>query len=110
MKYLAVIDGNNIGDCKVYGDGKKAQASCLEILKFSNRVGDKEMSISTIAAGTGVPRMTVDFLLKDYEIRRERSTLHRMAQAHGYELKIHEDWNKANKYKRKKNIISVNKV
>lgn len=110
MKYLAVVDSKNVGEMKVFGDGMKAQKQCLDILKFSYRVGDKKLSITKIAEGTGLPRMNIYFFLKDYEIRQEQSTLYKVAKEKGYKLKVDLSWNKENKSKRVKRMISVEKI
>lgn len=109
MQYLAIIDKDEIGEHRVFGDGKRMRSQCLEILKFAYRNDDKELSITKIASGTGLPRMNIDFILRDYACRGEKSALHKTAEIYKYDFTVHKEWNGKDKYKRVKKIITANK-
>lgn len=55
IQYLTIIDKYEIGEHHVFSDGKKMKSQSLKVLKFAYRNNDKELSITKIASGTGLP-------------------------------------------------------
>ena len=110
MDYLARIDEENVGYAKsVFGDGKKSQAHCLKILNWAIKNDNKPTSITKISEATGVPRMSVHWIITDAMIRKNGSTLHKVAVKHKIKYETYSNWNKQNKYKRVKIILKATK-
>lgn len=108
MKYLAVVDGKNVDrNVTVFGDGEKMRGHCLDILEWATRNPNKPTSLTNISRDTGVPRVSVKWVLHDAACRRQNSTLARVAREHGYYYSIDGEWRKSNKSKRLKPIIKA---
>lgn len=91
------------GKCKMWDD-----STVLLSWACNNRA--REASISIIAEETGIPRMTLHWILIDAVDRKGNSILARAAAHFGYEYHIYTTWNRENAHKRKKKIIDAVKM
>jgi hypothetical protein len=82
---------------------------CSALLDWAEKNPNMKTSITDISNATGIPRMTLHWILSDDEIRPETSVLNRVANSEGYEYSIDTTWNKIHKYDRKKHIIHAAK-
>ena len=82
----------------------------IVLLRWASEHRSQEASITIISKETGIPRMSLAWILKDYVTRRESSTIARVARSTGYDFLIYKAWNKDDKYKRKKKIIDAVKI
>jgi predicted transposase YbfD/YdcC len=88
------------GESKMMGD-------CIVLLAWAAEHRNMEASITIIAEETGIPRMTLHWILEDVFDRHERSILSRTARSYNYDFMIYKSWNTTEKYKRKKKIIDA---
>lgn len=87
-------------DCKMMSD-------CIVLLEWASRNREREASITIIAEETGIPRMTLHWILEDVFDRKERAILSRAARTYNFDFKVFNTWNTTEKYKRKKRIIDA---
>jgi hypothetical protein len=87
-------------ECKMMGD-------CIVLLNWAALNREREVSITIISDETGIPRMTLHWILEDFFDRKERSIISRAARSYNYDFIIFKSWNTTNKYKRKKRIIDA---
>jgi hypothetical protein len=104
LKYLIISD-EPIKGLKVFGDGKIMQDYCFQMLKWAEKNRGKDASISVIQKATNIPRMNIDWILRDFKVRKSQSTLARVARIHNFNFQVDKKWNEENKYKRQKKII-----
>ena len=90
-------------ECKMCGD-------CIVLLAWAAEHRNMEASITIISEATGIPRMTLHWILEDVFDRHERSILSRTARSYNYDFMIYKSWNTSEKYKRKKKIIDAVKI
>jgi predicted transposase YbfD/YdcC len=87
----------------------KMMRDCV-VLLWASRNRSKEASITMISEETGIPRMTLHWILEDVFDRKENSILARAARSNNYDFMVYRTWNTTNKYKRRKKIIDAVKV
>lgn len=87
-------------DCKMTLD-------CVVLLSWAAKNRSREASITIIAEETGIPRMTLHWILEDSFDRKENSILARAARSNNYDFMVYRSWNRTNKYKRRKKIIDA---
>lgn len=85
---------------------------CQVLLSWASKHHSNETSITVISNETGIPRMSVQWILKDYKERKADSTLSRTARSYGFDFIIYKNWNDElkDKYKRRKKIIDAVKI
>lgn len=94
-----------------YSKGKtKMWYDCIILLYWASRNVNKEVSISILSDETGIPRMTLHWILTDVEERGGNSILSRAAAHCGFDYIIYESWNTTNAHKRRKKIIDAVKL
>lgn len=91
------------GKCKMWDDS-------LVLLSWACNNRAREASISIISDETGIPRMTLHWILIDSVDRKGNSILARAANHFGYDYCIYSTWNTRDAHKRKKKIIDAIKV
>lgn len=91
------------GKCKMWDDS-------TVLLAWACKNHAREASISIISEETGIPRMTLHWILTDAADRKGNSILARAAAHFGYEYHIYVTWNRENAHKRKKKIIDAVKM
>jgi hypothetical protein len=79
----------------------------IALLTWAAEHRNEEASITIISKETGIPRMSLAWILKDYIDRKESSTIARVARSTGFDFLIYRTWNTEDKYKRKKKIIDA---
>jgi len=110
MEYLIASDTPPKAGQRYFGDGKKFRHHCEVILQWAEKhKNESNSSITTISKDTGIPRMSVYWLIEDAKTRKQNSLLYKMARQHNYQVSINKRWNTIDKYKRRKNIISAYK-
>lgn len=67
-------------------------------------------SLTSIEEETGIPRKSVQWIIDDFFIRGQGSTISRVARSYNYDFKIYSSWNKSDKHKRRKKIIDAVKI
>lgn len=82
----------------------------IVLLAWACKNPAREASISIISEETGIPRMTLHWILIDTADRHGNSILARAALHFGYEYHIYSTWNTTNAHKRKKKIIDAVKI
>ena len=89
---------------------KKMFNHCIILLKWATENRNAETSITIISEETGIPRMSVQWILKDYKERKQDSTLGRAARSQGYDVLVYKNWNneEKDKYKMSINHIYIN--
>jgi hypothetical protein len=94
-----------------YSRGKtKMWDDCVVLLTWASRNRNAEVSISILSEATGIPRMTLHWIITDVTKRKGNSILARAAQHYGYEYVIYSTWNTRDAHKRKKKIIDAVKI
>ena len=94
-----------------YSKGRtKMWYDCIVLLSWASRNRDKEVSISILSEETGIPRMTLHWILKDSADRKEGSILSRAARHYGFDYIIYSTWNTRDAHKRRKKIIDAVKI
>jgi hypothetical protein len=115
-----IIKVKKKGGCKDYrpysplakSEKFKMVNHCQVLLGWASKHRNSETSITEISNATGIPRMCVHWILKDYKERRVDSTLARVARSFGYDFMVYRNWNieAKDKYKRRKKIIDAVKI
>ncbi|MFA7142938.1 MAG: hypothetical protein WC175_03035 [Candidatus Dojkabacteria bacterium] len=80
---------------------------CIVLLSWASKHRNNEVSITILSNETGIPRMSISWILKDYRVRKQDSVLYKIAQTHNYNFIVYKNWNTSNKYKRRKLIIDA---
>ena len=80
------------------------KAHARKILEWADR-RDRPTSLREISKETGVPVMSVHYILSDYENKGDDSILSKYAKMLNYDIEINKEWNQTEKYKRRKMII-----
>jgi hypothetical protein len=94
----------------IVGDGVIMEENCLNLLKWASENPSKKANLTTISNDTGIPRMSLRWILVDAKVRERESKLYRTARIYNYKYRIDSAWNMENKYKRTKHIIRAKKV
>lgn len=94
-----------------YARGKtKMWDDCLILLLWASKSHNEEVSISILSEKTGIPRMTLHWILTDWADRKGHSILSRAAQHYGFDFIIYSTWNTRDAHKRRKKIIDAVKI
>lgn len=94
-----------------YARGKtKIWDDCVVLLTWASKNRNADVSISILSEATGIPRMTLHWIITDVSNRKGNSILSRAAQHYGYEYIIYPTWNTRDAHKRKKKIIDAVKI
>jgi len=88
----------------------KMMRDCVVLLSWASKNRSKEASITIIAEETGIPRMTLHWILQDVFERKENAILSRAARSNKYDFMVYRSWNTTNKYKRRKKIIDAIRI